>query len=114
MKVNQRDVVFVNFLLPNGQFKPHPAIIISTNDLFEIEGIYYAVMLSTKPTNADFMVTLLPEHFNYTTETTSYAKCQLIIQLSEFDVVNRFGSIKLHSFQTIVSKINEVIFGFNQ
>lgn|GEM_PF-3478744 len=37
MKVNQRDVVFLNFQLPNGQFKPHPAVIVSTDQLYERE-----------------------------------------------------------------------------
>lgn len=64
MKVNQRDVVFLNYLLPNGQFKPHPAVIVSTDELYEAEGVYYAVMLSTKAHNPDFMVTLTPDAFN--------------------------------------------------
>ncbi|RDB04647.1 type II toxin-antitoxin system PemK/MazF family toxin [Runella aurantiaca] len=111
MKVNQRDVVFVHFHLPNGQFKPHPAVVISTNDLYEAEGIYYAVMLSTKQHNPDFMVTLVPNDFNYPTDTTSYAKCQLIIQLNDYDIIKRFGSIKAESLKLIIDKINEVVFG---
>ena len=78
MKVNQRDVVFLNYLLPNGQFKPHPAVIVSTDELYEAEGVYYAVMLSTKAQNPDFMVTLTPDAFNYPTDTTSFAKCHLV------------------------------------
>ena len=29
MKYHQRDIVEVNFLFPDGTFKPHPAIIVS-------------------------------------------------------------------------------------
>lgn len=113
MKVNQRDVVFLNYLLPNGKFAPHPAIIVSTNDLYEAEGIYYAVMLSTKAHNPDFMVTLTPDAFNYPTDTTSFAKCQLLLQVSDYDIIKRFGSIKAQPFREIIEKINETVFGIS-
>ena len=32
MKYHQRDIVEVNFLFPDGTFKPHPAIIVSYFD----------------------------------------------------------------------------------
>jgi len=35
MKYEQRDVVEVNFMFPDGSFKPHPALIISNNELGE-------------------------------------------------------------------------------
>ena len=33
MKYQQGDIIEINFLFPNGEFKPHPALIIS-NDYF--------------------------------------------------------------------------------
>lgn len=36
MKYKQRDIVEVNFLFPDGTFKPHPAIIISNDELQEL------------------------------------------------------------------------------
>jgi mRNA-degrading endonuclease toxin of MazEF toxin-antitoxin module len=111
MKVNQRDVVFLNYLLPNGQFKPHPAVIVSTDELYEAKGVYYAVMLSTKAHNPDFMVTLTPDAFNYPTDTTSFAKCQLLLQVSDYDIIKRFGSLKAQPFKEIIDRINEAVFG---
>lgn len=113
MKVNQRDVVFLNYLLPNGKFAPHPAVIVSIQDLYEAEGIYYAIMLSTKAHNPDFMVTLTPDAFNYPTDTTSFAKCQLLLQVSDYDIIQRFGSIKVQPFREIIEKINETVFGIS-
>lgn len=113
MKVNQRDVVFLNFQLPNGQFKPHPAVIVSTDQLYEAESIYYAIMLSTKPHNPDFMVTLPPEAFNYSTDTTSFAKCQLLLQVSDYDIIKRFGSLKAQPFKEIIEKIRSTVFGIS-
>ena len=37
MKYHQRDIVEVNFLFPDGTFKPHPAIIVSNDELQEDE-----------------------------------------------------------------------------
>ena len=33
MKYHQRDIVEVSFLFPDGTFKPHPAIIVSNDQL---------------------------------------------------------------------------------
>lgn len=47
MKFHQRDIVEVNFLFPDGTFKPHPAIIVSNDELqedemgFVVSGSYY-------------------------------------------------------------------------
>ena len=38
MKVNQRDIVEVNFLFPDGRMKPHMAIVVSNDELNEDEG----------------------------------------------------------------------------
>ena len=37
MKYYQRDIVEVSFLFPDGTFKPHPAIIVSNDQLQEDE-----------------------------------------------------------------------------
>ena len=39
MKYAQSDIVEVVFPLPNGQFKRHPAIIISNRDVYETDEI---------------------------------------------------------------------------
>ena len=44
MKVQQRDIVALNFELPNGTFKVHPALVISNENVLETEDIFYAVM----------------------------------------------------------------------
>ena len=48
MKYHQRDIVEVNFLFPDGTFKPHPAIIVSNDILQEDEdGLLYLVLISS-------------------------------------------------------------------
>lgn len=41
MKYEQRDIVEINFVLPEGASKVHPALIISNNELQEREGYIY-------------------------------------------------------------------------
>jgi hypothetical protein len=39
MKVNQRDIVELNFELPNGKFQNHPALVISNQNVLYAEDI---------------------------------------------------------------------------
>lgn len=57
MKYHQRDIVEVSFLFPDGTFKPHPAIIVSNDQLQEDEdGMFYLVLITS---NGHFLVSLL-------------------------------------------------------
>lgn len=40
MKVQQRDIVELNYQLPNGKLKLHPALIISNSDVLDTEDIF--------------------------------------------------------------------------
>ena len=49
MNVEQREIVEVPFLMPDGSILPHPALVISKNELQQDEeGMFYAVLVSTK------------------------------------------------------------------
>jgi len=48
-KVLPLEIVEVNFFFPqNGKYLPHPALVVSTEELFEDEEIFYAVLMTTK------------------------------------------------------------------
>jgi hypothetical protein len=47
-KINQWEVVEVNFYLPQGGALPHPCLIISNDELFESDDFFYAVLMTTK------------------------------------------------------------------
>mgnify|MGYP003578400606 CR=1 FL=1 len=40
MKVQQRDIIELNYELPNGNFKAHPALVISNANVLETEDIF--------------------------------------------------------------------------
>ena len=78
MKVNQRDIVEVNFQLPNGKFKVHPALVISNQNVLDTEDIFYAVMISSKEYNNEFTFELTNTMLTKPLVKTSYIKCQLL------------------------------------
>lgn len=48
MKYHQRDIVEVSFFFPDGTFKPHPAIIVSNDELQDAEdGMFYLVLITS-------------------------------------------------------------------
>lgn len=61
MKYEQRDIVEANFQFPDGSFKPHPALIVSNNELQENEGYIYLCMISSKNYNPQYSYALIDE-----------------------------------------------------
>ena len=50
MSIEQRQIVDINFIFPNGELKPHPAIIISSEELYNIEGFFTVCLFHLKNT----------------------------------------------------------------
>lgn len=111
MKYNQRDVVEISFDLPDGSYKIHPCIIVSTNELQEAEDFFYVVMLSTKRHNPEYIFEITPEMLTYQTDKISYAKCHLIARYTQEGILRKFGSIKKEAFEQLLKHINLSIFG---
>ena len=113
MKYHQRDIVEVSFLFPDGTFKPHPAIIVSNDQLQEDEeGMFYLVLITSNDwLNPQYSYPLSDEMVEgLTFSKPSVVKCQIITGNIERDVNRRLGSIKAHYFDEIVDKIIASIF----
>ena len=113
MKYHQRDIVEVSFLFPDGSFKPHPAIIVSNDQLQEDEdGMFYLVLITSNDwINPQYSYPLTDEMIvGHTFFKPSLVKCQIITGDVERDVQRRLGSIKEKYFNEIVDKIIESIF----
>ncbi len=112
-KYHQRDIVEVSFLFPDGTFKPHPAIIVSNDQLQEDEdGMFYLVLITSNDwLNPQYSYPLSDEMVDgFTFSKPSLVKCQIITGNIERDVQRRLGSIKQKYFDEIVDKIVESIF----
>ena len=113
MKYHQRDIVEVNFLFPDGTFKPHPAIIVSNDELQENEdGMFYLVLITSNDwLNPQYSYPLTNEMIvGHTFSKPSLVKCQILTGNIERDVTRRLGSIKEKYFNEIVDKIINSIF----
>lgn len=110
MKYIQRDIVEINFLFPDGTTKPHPAVIISNDELQEDEGFIYLAMISSKAYNDKYNFELFDEMLTVPMAKKSYVKCQLIVGNIERDVVRKISRIKEPYFSQIVDKVINSIF----
>ena len=113
MKYHQRDIVEVNFLFPDGTFKPHPAIIVSNDELQENEdGMFYLVLITSNDwLNPQYSYPLTNEMIvGHTFSKPSLVKCQILAGNIERDVTRHLGSIKEEYFNEIVDKIINSIF----
>ncbi len=113
MKYHQKDIVEVNFLFPDGTFKPHPAIIVSNDELqVDEDGMFYLVLITSNDwLNPQYSYPLTDEMIvGHTFSKPSLVKCQIITGNIERDVVKRLGSIKQKYFDEIVDKIIVSIF----
>jgi len=110
MKVQQRDIVELNFELPDGKFKSHPALIISNERVLDTEDIFYAVMISSKPFNDEFSFELNDTMLTRPLSKKSFVKCQLIQSYSTDEVIFKISSIKHIHFEQIKKKIFDSVF----
>ena len=113
MKYHQRDIVEVSFLFPDGTFRPHPAIIVSNDQLQEDEdGMFYLVLITSNDRlNPQYSYPLSDDMVDgFTFSKPSLVKCQIITGNIERDVQRRLGSVKQKYFDEIVDKIVESIF----
>ncbi len=111
MAVHQREIVEVNYRLPEGIFKPHSVIVISNDEIFEVDEIFYGVMLSTKKINEDYLFELTDNMLTKPkNKDVSFVVCHLIQSFSESDIISRHGSILKKPFEQIQQKIIDSIF----
>jgi len=110
MKLYQRDIVETNFLLPNGKFKPHMAIVVSNEELALYEGIVYLVLITSKDYNKQYCYELTDEMIDFQLQKQSFVKCHILVANMESIVFKKIGKMKLRYFNEVVDKIIESIF----
>jgi len=114
MTYNQRDIVEVNFMLPNFQFKPHLAVIISNDELNEKEDFFYLVLISSKTYFPEYSYHLTNEMIkpsvNFKLSKESYVKCQIITSDKERGIIRNVGRMEEPYFSQMIDKIIASIF----
>lgn len=110
MKYSQRDIVEINFLFPDGSFKPHPAVIVSNDELQDNEGYIYLCMISYKPYNPEYCYELDDEMLTVPMLKKSYVKCHILVGDIERDVIRKISRMKQPFFDEMVDKVIQSIF----
>lgn len=110
MKYEQRDIVEINFVLPEGVSKVHPALIISNNELQEWEGYIYLCMISSKDYNEDYNHPISDKMLTLPMQKQSYVKCQILVSDVDRDVIRKISRMKQPYFNEVIEKIKETIF----
>ncbi len=110
MKYSQRDIVEINFLFPDGSFKPHPAVIVSNDMLQDNEGYIYLCMISSKPYNPEYCYELDDEMLTVPMQKKSYVKCHILVGDIERDVIRKISRMKQPFFDEMVDKVIQSIF----
>ena len=110
MKYEQRDIVEINFVLPDGVSKIHPALIISNNELQEREGYVYFCMISSKDYNEDYSYPLTDDMLTVPMRKKSYVKCQILVGDVERDILRKLSRLRQPYFDEVIEKIKETIF----
>ncbi len=112
MIIHQRDIVEIAFYT-GSKPEPHPALVVSVDDIYENEGFFYAILLSTKNIYPDFTCEITPAMINNPrNQRSGFAVCHMIQLFYPEDVITRTGaSLKLNMFEKVLAKVQEVIFG---
>ena len=111
MKIQQRDIVETNFLMPSGELKPHFAIVVSNNELIEEEGIVYLVLISSKNYHKDYCFELTNDMIMMLNlNKKSYVKCHILASSMDRFIFRKVGEVKQKYFDDIISKIIISIF----
>ena len=112
MKYHQRDVVEIDFPIPGEGSKPHPAIIVSNDELQVNEGFVYLVMISSKDFaySRQYSYPLTDDMLTFKMPKPSFVKCQLVAADVESGILRRLGSIKEKYLNEIVDKVIASIF----
>ncbi|GHT76907.1 hypothetical protein AGMMS50262_16500 [Bacteroidia bacterium] len=111
MKINQRDIINVDFLFPNGKTKNYYAIVVSNNELIEAEGFVYLALITSKDYQSEYYFELSDDMIlNFKFPRKSYVKCHILMVTIDNILSQRVGSMKKAPFEQIRNRIIESIF----
>lgn len=111
-KVSQREIVEVPFLLPDGQYKVHPALVLSTDRLFDNEdGMFYAALISTKNYLPEYTIEIKNEWLNKPLSKQSFFVTHIVTFFKVRHVLNTYNTfVKAEYFDGIMNKIINSMF----
>ena len=110
-KVSQWEVVEVNFQMPDGRFLPHPALVVSNDELFLDEEFFYAVLMTTKNYFPKYTIEIKPEILSKASSRQGYFATHIVGMFNMDSVLKKQHTFLKPEFCDFVrSKIIHSIF----
>jgi mRNA-degrading endonuclease toxin of MazEF toxin-antitoxin module len=112
VKVEQGEIIEVNFYIPNHGFEPHPCVVISNNDVNEYEGFCIVAMLSTTKKNDDYSYHIEKSMLTKEPNKKGQVRCHLVSMVSKNDILGRHGYVEKQYLSEIIDKIKSSVLSF--
>lgn len=112
-RVTQSEIVEVPFAFPGGEVLPHPALVISRDELQDDEdGMFYAVLISTKNHYPEYTIPIKNEWLNKPLVRNSYFITHLINMFTVDEVMSKNNTfLKGEHFDYVIDRIIENVIG---
>ena len=106
-QVHQREIVEVPFTLPDGQILPHPALVLSCDDLQNVEpGMFYAVLISSKNHYPQLTIPIQSEWLSAPLTKASYFVTHIVSMFNVEDVIAHHNCfLRQPFFDNVVDRI---------
>ncbi len=110
-QVYQREIVEVPFTLPDGQILPHPALVISCDELQNVEpGMFYAVLISSKNHFPELTIPIKSEWLSTALPKESYFVTHIVNAFNVDEVIARHNCfLRLPYFDQLIDKVMATI-----
>lgn len=105
-------------LPPDSKWSYHPAVIISEPAVYNTDGCYICVMMSTMPVKDVFTFEVKNDMLEYQSDKPfSQVRCHLITYAMERHIsLNKngmpFNKLRPRALEKLMAHINEVVFGY--
>ena len=106
-QVHQREIVEVPFTLPDGQILPHPALVLSCDDLQMVDpGMFYAVLISSKNHYPQLTIPIQREWLSSPLSKPSYFVTHIVSMFNVDDVFTHHNCfLRQPFFDEVVDRI---------
>ncbi len=107
----QREIVEVPFVLPDGRVLPHPALVLSCDELQDVEpGLFYAVLISSKNHNPELTIPIQSEWLSNPLPKASYFVTHIISPFNAENVITRHSCyLRQPYFDQVVDRIVSIV-----
>lgn len=110
-KVSQWEVIEVNFQMPDGRFLPHPALVVSNDELFQDEEFFYAVLMTTKNFFPKYTIETRPEMLTKVSSRQGYFATHIVGMFNMSSILKKQNSFLKPEYRDFVKgKIIRSIF----